>query len=44
VTTIAATAVAVGAAAGVAFGVYDHQKRKKAKQQHKKMSVGDLEG
>ena len=42
VTTIAATAVAAGAAAGVAFGLYDHHKRKKAKQEHKKLSVKDL--
>lgn len=42
VSTIAATAVAAGAAAGIAFGAYDHHKRKKAKQQHKKMNVNDL--
>jgi hydrogenase small subunit len=42
VTTIAAAAVAAGAAAGIAFGVYDHQKRKKALKSHHKVSVKDL--
>jgi hydrogenase small subunit len=42
VKTIAGVAVAAGVAAGAAFGYYDHQKRKKAKQQHKKMNVSDL--
>jgi hypothetical protein len=35
-------AVAAGVGAGVAFGLYDHHKRKKAKQQHVKMSVQDM--
>jgi hydrogenase small subunit len=40
--TIAGIAVAAGAAAGLAFGVYDQQKRKKAAQQHEKLTVKDL--
>ena len=44
VTKVAATAVAVGAAAGVAFGLHDQHKRKKAKQQHKAVTAKDLEG
>lgn len=43
VTKVAVGAAAAGVAAGVAFGIYDHQKRKKAKQQHAKMTVKDLE-
>lgn len=43
ITTIAATAVGAGAAAGIAFGLYDHHKRKQAKQQHEKLDVSDLE-
>jgi hydrogenase small subunit len=42
VSTIAAAAVAGGAAAGVAFGLYDHHKRKKAKAEHEKLNVEDL--
>lgn len=40
--TIAGTAVVAGIGAGVAFGLYDHHKRKKAKQQHAKVSVQDM--
>jgi len=39
---IAAGAVAAGAAAGVAFGLYDRHKRNKAKAEHEKLSVNDL--
>ena len=42
VSKIAAGAVASGAVAGVAFGVYDHHKRKKARAEHEKLSVNDL--
>ena len=42
VTTVALGAAAAGVAAGVAYGAYDHHKRKKAKQQHKKVTVDDL--
>jgi len=43
VTTVALGAAAAGVAAGVAFGVYDHKKRNKAKQQHQKVTVKDME-
>jgi hydrogenase small subunit len=39
---IAGVAVAAGVGAGVAFGLYDHHKRKKAKQQHVKLTVDDM--
>jgi len=42
VKTVAAAAVAAGAVAGIAFGAYDHHKRKKAKQQHKRLSIDGL--
>jgi len=43
VTTVAVGAAAAGVAAGVAFGVYDHNKRKKARQQHAKITVKDMD-
>jgi len=42
VSTIAGAAIATGAAAGLAFGLYDHHKRKKAQQEHDKVTVEDL--
>ncbi len=42
VTRIATAAAVVGVGAGVAFGIYDHQKRKKAKAQHTKVTVKDM--
>jgi len=42
VSTIAGAAIATGAAAGLAFGLYDHHKRKKATQEHEKVKVEDL--
>ncbi len=44
VSTIAGAAIATGAAAGLAFGLYDHRKRKKAQQEHEKIKVEDLGG
>ena len=41
--TVAAVALAAGAAAGAAFGLYDHHKRKKAIKEHEKVGVEDLE-
>ena len=43
VSKVAATAIAAGAAAGVAFGMYDKQKRNKARRQHIKVTAKDLE-
>jgi len=42
VKTIAGAAVAAGAAAGVAFGVYDRAKRKRAQASHEKLTVKDI--
>jgi hydrogenase small subunit len=42
VKTLAGAAVAVGAAAGVAFGLYDRARRKRAQAQHRKVTVQDL--
>jgi hydrogenase small subunit len=39
---VAIGAVATGVAAGVAYGLYDHKKRKDAIKEHSKMSVEDL--
>ena len=44
VRSIAGIAIAAGIGAGVAFGVYDHHKRSKAKRQHEKVGVKDLGG
>jgi len=40
--TMAEVAIVTGAAAGVAFGLYDQHKRKKARQEHEKLTVKDL--
>jgi hydrogenase small subunit len=40
--TMAEVAIVAGAAAGVSFGLYDHHKRSKAKQEHEKLTVKDL--
>ncbi len=39
---VAVAAVAAGVAGGVAFGLYDHQKRKKAARQHEKITTKDM--
>jgi hydrogenase small subunit len=39
---IAGTAIIAGLGAGVAFGLYDHHKRKKARQQHQAVTVKDM--
>ena len=43
VRTIAGAAIAAGVGAGIAFGMYDHHKRKKAKQAHQKVELKDLD-
>ena len=40
--TMAEVAIVAGAAAGVTFGLYDQHKRRKAKQEHEKLTVKDL--
>jgi hydrogenase small subunit len=43
VSTVAGAAVVAGAAAGVGFGLYDRHKRRKARTEHEKLTVKDLE-
>jgi len=40
--TVAEVAIVAGAAAGVGFGLYDQHKRRKAKQEHQKVTLDDL--
>ncbi|MBI1422505.1 MAG: hydrogenase small subunit [Gammaproteobacteria bacterium] len=42
VRTMAEVAIVAGAAAGIGFGLYDHHKRSKAKQEHEKLTIKDL--
>lgn len=40
--TMAGVAIVAGAAAGISFGLYDQHKRRKAKQEHEKLTLKDL--